>query len=121
MVQRCDGLNGVLIQQSFSIHTVMNQEIAEDATKAINYVTSWMEQTSAYRLFTEVPQKKKISYLTHLWRHAKQSIYFGYLAICFWIHAFFPFLLDPIEANESDVDQSVLKPEKESLGNGTTL
>lgn len=113
----------------------MNQEIAEDMNHAMRRIVAWVEHTSIYTLFNDIPQKNKVSYLTHVWRHAKQSIYFGYLAICFWIHAFFPFLcpsMEPLHNIPSSekkelpnqvntVDKSVLKPEKENLGNDTAL
>lgn len=105
----------------------MNQEIIDDINNVASHILAWFEHTSFYTLFMDVPQKNKISYVTHVWRHVKQSIYLAYLSISLWIHAFFPFLC-PSERKElpkqDSIDigsESVLKPEKESLDNGTAL
>lgn len=114
-----------------SMSRVMNQEITEDISNAVIRITTWIEHTTIGTLFMDVPQKNKISYVTHVWRHAKKSVYFAYLAICFWIHAFFPFLcssvpftVTPLTVEKKELPnkvESVLKPEKENLGNGTTV
>lgn len=110
------------IHEMFSSDRVMNQEITEDIGVAVTRISSWLKHTPIYTLFTDIPQKKNMSYITHLWRHAKQSIYFGYLAICLWIHAFFPFLCsESSESLKPPGTESVLKPVKESLDNGTAL
>lgn len=97
----------------------MNHEIANDIGGAIYRVTTWFEKTTMYELFTKIPKQKQITYVTHVWRNVKQSIQLGYHAVCYWIYAFFPFLIemdpsmermDPLMKMDVDVEP---KPEKE--------
>ena len=111
----------------------MNQEIANDIGNAVYRMTSWFERTSAHELFTQIPKQKKITYVTHVWRNMKQSVRMGYLAICLWLHAFFPFLF-PFLADDQEtpvppvsetpsmepISDPVLKPEKDKDSNEST-
>lgn len=92
----------------------MNEEIREDIAHALIRLVAWFESTSIYQQFTSYPHQKNLSYTTHAWRNAKESVKLGFLSIRLWIHAFFPFLFqsvdrsapqDPEEQKEQKEDQ----------------
>ena len=70
----------------------MNEEIREDIAAALTRLLSWFEKTSLYDQFTAYPHQQQITYTTHAWRNAKESVKLGMKALRLWIHAFFPFL-----------------------------
>lgn len=102
----------------------MNEEIAEDVRSVWDYATTCLEHTDMYQYIMKIPKEKNISYTTHVWRGIKQALYFGYTAICLWIHAFFPFAFPSLEAELRCVTvpstNAVLKPEKEKNSNEPT-
>lgn len=99
----------------------MDHEIIQDINSVFSYIRDWIENTPAYRRFTEVPKKKNISYSIHVWRGIKQSIHMIYIAICVWMYAFFPFLFDKEPSYTIiESDTQVLKPEEKNVSNEPT-
>lgn len=105
----------------------MNDEIQHDIDIWTNKITEQIEHTRIYGLFTKVPKENHITYGTHVWRMVKRSVYFGYVAICTWLYAFFPFLMEMFPSlmnidhlTQTYVNQSVLKPEQTDVSNEST-
>lgn len=91
----------------------MNEEIREDIAIALTRLLSWFEKTSVYDRFTAYPHQQQISYTTHAWRNAKESVKLGVKALRLWIHAFFPFLFQSVSSSfgkATETETAVLDP-----------
>jgi hypothetical protein len=91
----------------------MNEEISRDVIDAVTRLIRLVKSSSIYHQFTSYPHQKNVSYTTHAWRNAKESIKVGMIAFQLWIHAFFPFLFQSVTSSLPPTEQTEQKEQKE--------